>query len=566
MICRENLPFAENKQQMPILHRTGTILLLILFLAASLRLVNLGQSPPGFNQDEAVNAWNAWCLLKTGKDQTGAPWPIFYLRTFGSNNAPLYIYSMIPFLAVGGLSIWTVRFVPAFFGILCIPLIYYIASRLFDRRVGLVAALLLALNPWHLQLSRWGHEGCIAPMLGLAPLALMLWAKMPIRNENPDPPHLLLAALAGALSGIGCYSYPAIRLFIPPFLALIVLVTLPAWWRTLKTRNGALAVAAFIIAFAATFGPLVFKHLTDPENISKRAQNIWIWNQSDSTAEKVKLVLTRYVKHFGPDFLFIEGDHYQIQSPPNAGEYHWYMLPLMLLGLLPLFKNLKSSYPARILLIFILIYPIGDCLNKHLPYHQPSLHAFRSAPGLCSLILLAALGAVTAARYLRKKNLTLAWAAIAALTIAIIGFNLRYFYHFYGEYNRRPNIYQSFHVDLVEACKWLRPRLDQYDAVFCTSNGMNTPYIITLVVLGYDPNRWLHEGCDIITRPEFDDIYLRYGKMHFMYGGSAIPAITSLRPQDRAIFIVRPNELGFKNPIHQICHPDGTPTLWLCQP
>ena len=558
---------AQNELNSPFWRRPVAILLLILFLAAFLRLVNLGQSPPGLNQDEAASAWNAYCLLKTGKDQTGVSWPIFYLRTLGSNGStPLYIYATIPFLAIGGLSIWTVRFVSAFFGILCIPLIYYIASRLFDRCVGLVAALLLALNPWHLQLSRWGHEGCIAPLLGLVPLAVMLWAKMPIRNENPDLSHLLRAALAGALSGISCYSYPAIRLFIPPFLALIILVTLPAWWHSLKTRKGALAIAAFIIAFAATFGPLAFKHLTDPENIAKRAQGIWIWNQSDPTAEKVKLVLTRYVKHFGPDFLFIEGDHYVIQSPPNAGQYHWYMLPLMLLGLIPMFKNLKSSYPARILFVFILVYPAGDILNTHTGSDlQISLHALRSAPGLCSMVLLAALGAVTAAGWLWKKNPPLAWAAIAALTIAIIGFNLRYFYHFYGEYNRRPNIYQSFHVDLVEACNWLRPRLDQYDAVFCTSNGMNTPYIITLVVLGYDPNRWLHEGCDVITRPEFDDIYLRYGKMHFMYGGSAIPAITSLRPEDRAIFIVRPNELGFKNPIHQICHPDGTPTLWLCQ-
>jgi hypothetical protein len=394
----------------------------------------------------------------------------------------------------------------------------------------------------------------------------MLWAKLPIKNENPHPPSPLLAALAGLLAAIACYGYPAMRIFIPLFLLSLILVTLPAWRRTLKTPKGTLAVAAFIITFAAAFGPLAFKHLTDPENISKRAQNIWIWNQSDTPTEKVKAVLTRYIKHFGPDFLFIEGDHYQIQSPPNAGQYHWYMLPLMLLGLIPLFKNLKSSYPARILLIFILVYPVGDCLNKHLPYHQPSLHAFRSAPGLTSLILLAALGTVTTTKWLWKKNPSLTWAAIAALTIAVIGFNLRYFYHFYGEYNRRPNIYQSFHVDLVEACNWLRPRLDQYDAVFCTSNGMNMPYIITLVVLGYDPNRWLHEGCDVITRPEFDDIYTRYGKMHFMYGGSAIPAITKLRPEDRAIFIVRPNELGFKNPIHQICHPDGTPTLWICPP
>ena len=42
---------------------TGLILLLILSLAAGLRLVHLSQVPSGLHQDEAANAWNAWWEL-----------------------------------------------------------------------------------------------------------------------------------------------------------------------------------------------------------------------------------------------------------------------------------------------------------------------------------------------------------------------------------------------------------------------------------------------------------------------------------------------------------------------
>ena len=93
-------------------------LLIILFLAAALRLYKLGESPPGLNQDEAVNAWNAYCLLKTGTDQFGVSWPIFYTKAFGGNNSTLFMYTLIPFQALGGMSIFTTRLPGALCGVL----------------------------------------------------------------------------------------------------------------------------------------------------------------------------------------------------------------------------------------------------------------------------------------------------------------------------------------------------------------------------------------------------------------------------------------------------------------
>ena len=64
----------------------------VVAMAAYLRLIDLPWAPPGLHQDEAANAWNAWLLLNTGRDQAGQPWPLFYFRALGENRTPLYLY------------------------------------------------------------------------------------------------------------------------------------------------------------------------------------------------------------------------------------------------------------------------------------------------------------------------------------------------------------------------------------------------------------------------------------------------------------------------------------------
>lgn len=209
-------------------------LLLIAAAAAGLRLYDLNHSPPGLHQDEAANAWNAWCLLHTGTNQAGDSWPVLYMRALGSNCSTLYVYALLPFQAVLGLGVVSTRLPAALSGILTVLLIYYVGRRLYDRTTGLAAAALLTLNPWHLQLTRWGHEAAPVPFLVMAPVALMLVARVPILGavgaavSSPNPGGIeptvndresrtspVLALLAGLAAGVACYGYPAVRIFVP---------------------------------------------------------------------------------------------------------------------------------------------------------------------------------------------------------------------------------------------------------------------------------------------------------------------------------------------------------------
>ncbi len=553
----------ENKLVTPRFCLTSVILLLILLLAAFLRLNKLGQiSPPGLNQDEAANAWSAYCLLKTGKDYSGDLWPIFYVRNVGGNSSPLYVYMILPFQALAGLSVYTTRLPAALAAVFNTWLIYFVAKRLFNIPTALVAAALLAIDPWDIQHSRWGHDASVTPFLSLVPLALMLWAALPVSDNKSASPKPVIAVLAGALAGIVCYGYYAVRLFVPVFLLLVILFTFPRWWQTVKSKKGALAVTGFFIAFIASYGPLIWQHVFHPEGVARhfafspdRINNV-------PFLDAVKNIALRYILHFSPYFLFIEGDSHAVLSPPGIGQFYWYMLPLMLAGFVFLIRRFKSSPSARIILAFVLAYPAGDCLIWGV-----GLSILRSAPGLCGLLLLSAVGAVDAFWWMWSKNRNAALIATAILAVAVVGFNGRYLNYFFGQFNRRPDVYHYFHCDFVEACHWLKPRFDDYDAVFCTVNVLNMPYVISTVVLGYDPKRWFSEPRDFFTVGEWD-YCTRYGKMYFMYEGLFKLPAEPYNP-DRLLFIIRPGELNIADPsrqvIHKILRPDGEEVLWLCR-
>jgi hypothetical protein len=59
------------------------LLILIIFLAISLRFINLSTIPIGFNDDEAAFGYNAYSILKAGRDEWGRflPFPVF--ESFG---------------------------------------------------------------------------------------------------------------------------------------------------------------------------------------------------------------------------------------------------------------------------------------------------------------------------------------------------------------------------------------------------------------------------------------------------------------------------------------------------
>src|SRR2546422_7094463 len=50
-------------------------------------------------------------------------------------------------------------------------------------------------SPWHVQLSRYGYEAALGPLLIVVTLAALLWAKMPLDDREPERVRPLRATL-----------------------------------------------------------------------------------------------------------------------------------------------------------------------------------------------------------------------------------------------------------------------------------------------------------------------------------------------------------------------------------
>src|SRR3989344_1369248 len=94
-------------------------LAIIFLFALALRTVNLGDHPSGLTWDEAGLGYNAYSILKTGRDEFGTFLPIVF-KSFGDYKPGIYVYLTVPSVAIFGLTEFAVRFPSALFGALAV--------------------------------------------------------------------------------------------------------------------------------------------------------------------------------------------------------------------------------------------------------------------------------------------------------------------------------------------------------------------------------------------------------------------------------------------------------------
>ena len=182
--------------------------LALLCLGAALRILGLGFFPPGLNQDEASTGCDAWALLVSGMDRNGDSWPVLF-ASWGSGQNVLYAYVLLPLMALFGRSVTVLRLPAALLGTLSLFLFWRMGRRHGGPVMGLCALGLLAVDPWHLLISRWALES------NLLPFCLLLGAYF-LDLALEGRPWCLLPA-SGALA-LGLYAYGTAFLFLPLFL------------------------------------------------------------------------------------------------------------------------------------------------------------------------------------------------------------------------------------------------------------------------------------------------------------------------------------------------------------
>jgi hypothetical protein len=285
-----------------------------------------------------------------------------------------------------------------------------------------------------------------------------------------------------------------------------------------------------------------------------------LWDAGAAPLQIAALVALRYLQHFSPDFLFARGDSFIVVNPLRAGAFPWVVLPFMAAGIWAVAARWRSSAAARTLGVMVLAYPAGDLVSRY-----AGVHSARSAPGIGALVLLAAYGALALWNVLRARIGRWRSAAAIAVALVVVLAHARFVLRYFRDFDRDPNIDMAYDTDLRAATSWLKPRLDQYDAVFWTTRGTNEPFATTLVGLGYDPRHWFAEPRDTRVLGEWE-VTARYGKMWFMYDDAWRAELERLGTGGRlghVLFIVRPGELDLSAATDTIRNRDGSPALML---
>jgi len=358
--------------------KTVLLLAIIIFLGLFLRIINLDSNPAGFFCDEASIGYNAYSLLKTGKDEYNVSWPIFF-RAFGEYKSPILIYSAMVPIHFLGLSEEAVRLTSAFYGVLSILAIYLFTSRLGRKRIALIAALFLAISPWHIHFSRVSLEGLMS-FVFFTTMGAYFW--LIFRKENRK---FFMAIFSFALA---LYSYFPARLFIPLFCGTLAFLARKQLWQNKRELFlGCLLVLVLIspLAIHTFFGPGLAR-----------------WQQV--AAKKSPLDLFKlYWDHFSFDFLFFLGDasfpgqFITRHSLARHGELFLIQVPFLIIGLATLLR--KRSLAREVIAPWLLFYPVGTIFTQ-----APGPQSTRSIIGVVPLQIVSAMGVGIFFNWLKKKT------------------------------------------------------------------------------------------------------------------------------------------------------------------
>jgi hypothetical protein len=215
------------------------IFILILFVGVFARIWGFNNVPPGLNQDEASIGVEADDLYHYSVDRNGNSFPVNFV-SWGEGMDSLYGYMLLPFMPIG-LTPFTERLPALLTGILTLPLIYFIAKRVYGNHFGLLSMFLLAISPWHIIMSRWGLNENVVPFVATLGFAALLASA---KNN------LWFIASAFCL-GLCFYAYGAAYIAVP---ILLMLATVILWVsKSLSLKSGIIGLSVFAI----TITPIV---------------------------------------------------------------------------------------------------------------------------------------------------------------------------------------------------------------------------------------------------------------------------------------------------------------------
>ncbi len=380
----------------------------ITLLAAFLRFYRLNDFPPALYLDEAWDAYDAVRVLRTGS---------LYVLFGGSNGRePLMIHLQALAFLLFGPNAWALRLVPAIVGTLTVPATYRAAAELFGgakrgKWVGVLAAGMLAVSFWHVDVSRLSPRVIFVPLFGVP----AVWAFL--RGWRTH--RLRYYVWAGVLMGASLYTYPASRLIPVTCVATAGAIVVAGWLNRIPhvdLRRAFLEIGIMLLAMGMVFTPLALYYAQNPGAFFVRSSDTLIFSaEPDAGAVSLGENISRVVR------LFIDrGDMNWRHNLPGRPALDFIEALGFWVGLAAAVWHFSSTPAYMMLLIWLVLNLAPTALTVDAPHFLRAIYALPAG------LLLAADGL---ARLKDRLVPRLAWPWLALL-VATLGGVLTYHDYF----------------------------------------------------------------------------------------------------------------------------------------
>jgi 4-amino-4-deoxy-L-arabinose transferase-like glycosyltransferase len=497
------------------------LFLFILTTACILRVYHVTQDPPSLSWDEVSIGYNAYSILKTGRDEHGRFLPFDAFVAYGDYKPPLAIYATVPFVAVFGLNDLAVRLPSALFGTVTVVLVYFLVRELFSKTgnkfprdaLALLSMGILAISPWHVNLSRGGFEANIALFF----VVLGTWL---VLSSRTHPKRWLYAWLPFVAS---IYTFNSSRVFSVLFVPVLALYV----WSDIK-KNLKQFVFGVIIAALCT-APIV-PHLLSPQarlrftevNIFTDLSVVETANQriarengnligalvNNRRVGYARSFLIHFMDNLEPDFLFIKGDGNPKFSIQDVGQLYLIEAPFLVIGICAML--IVNPGIAVLLLYWIIAAIIPAATARETP------HALRILNSLPTWQIFVAYGILSVYRFLSKGRIV-----YCILLGSLYLFSMTYYLHNY--YRHYPIEFSGeWQYGYREAIQSIKNISSKYNKIVITDS-IGRPYMYTLFYTKTDPAVFVHTNDSYFDAAGF---YHVNSFLNYSFGGSMPDVLT----------------------------------------
>jgi len=432
------------------------------------------------NADEAAFGYNAYSILKTGKDEYGTTLPL-RLKSFGDNKLPLYSYLSVPFVATFGLNDLGTKGLNLSVSFLLPLAVYFFTKELLGKKsYSLIAALLTATSLSTHITARQAHESLLSLVLSISMFTFYLRSLR--TNHSRDK---VLFLLSTALSLLSYHPARLLALFLG-FVHLVVCLRTPKNNRNkMAILGGAFAViVSLFLVTDVIYNPSRISNLLfiNSPGFEMRVSEIrgeggdrLIYNKITLGAKEL---LYQNLSYFSPQFLLSKGDENFRFGHPGMSIVTFLEYVFLFVGLYYLFKNKKNN---RLLLLSLLfIAPLSGSLS------WAGISLSRVQFLFTIIFVIAAYGLVEFVKELPKRYVALVVVSLAITQL--IGLYLSWDFYL-NHYSKKALAIRAQECGYSELADYIKKNYTKFNRFYITKEH-GQPYMHLLYHLRFPPEKY----------------------------------------------------------------------------